>query len=47
MANAFHFGMRTRGIMASYHPLFLSSAHTRDHVTRVLEAAEDVLKKMQ
>jgi glutamate-1-semialdehyde 2,1-aminomutase len=47
MANAFHFGMRAHGVMASYHPLFMSSAHTREHVARVLEVAEDVLKKMQ
>jgi len=47
MANAFHFGMRAHGVMASYHPMFLSSAHTHDHVAQVLEAAEDVLKKLQ
>jgi glutamate-1-semialdehyde 2,1-aminomutase len=46
-ANAFHFGMRANGSMVSYHPLFLSSAHTREHVGKVLEVAEDVLKKMQ
>ena len=43
----FHFGLRANGIMASAHPLFLSAAHTEDHVRRVLAAAEAVLDQMQ
>jgi len=32
--------------MASYHPLFMSAAHSEAHVQRTLEAAETVLSKM-
>jgi glutamate-1-semialdehyde aminotransferase len=47
MANRFHFGLRALGIMASYHPLFISSAHTDAHLAEILQASEDVLKKMR
>jgi glutamate-1-semialdehyde 2,1-aminomutase len=47
MANLFHQGMRAHGVMASYHPLFLSSAHTRAQIAQVIETAEIVLKQMQ
>ena len=43
----FHFGLRANGIMASAHPLFLSAAHTADHIRRILAAAEAVLEQMQ
>jgi len=33
--------------MASYHPLFISAAHTDGHVQAVLEAAEIVLTRMK
>ncbi len=46
MANLFHLGLRAHGVMASYHPLFISSAHTDVHVAEILQAAEDVLKSM-
>jgi glutamate-1-semialdehyde 2,1-aminomutase len=45
--NLFHAGLRTNGVMASYHPLFISAAHTEAHVQEVLEAAESVLSKMK
>ena len=47
MANTFHYGLRASGVMASYHPLFLSSAHTDAHLARVFQAAEDVLGHMK
>jgi len=47
MANTFHYGLRARGVMASYHPLFLSSAHTDAHLARLFQAAEDVLGNMK
>lgn len=43
----FHFGLRANGVMASYHPLFLSAAHTEKHIQRVLEAADTVFKQMK
>jgi glutamate-1-semialdehyde 2,1-aminomutase len=46
-ANLFHLGLRANGIMASAHPLFMSTAHTRHHVDKVLEISEMVLKLMQ
>ncbi|RPI31738.1 MAG: aminotransferase class III-fold pyridoxal phosphate-dependent enzyme [Chloroflexota bacterium] len=42
----FHLGMRANGVMASYHPLFMSAAHTDQHIARVLEAAETVMDQM-
>ena len=45
-ANLFHLGLRAHGIMASAHPLFMSSAHTQAHIDRVLEVSETVLKQM-
>jgi len=46
-ANLFHLGLRANGIMASAHPLFMSTAHNQQHVDKVLEVAESVLKTMQ
>jgi len=46
MANLFHLGLRAHGVMASYHPLFISSAHTDAHVAEIFQAAEDVLKSI-
>jgi glutamate-1-semialdehyde 2,1-aminomutase len=46
-ADLFHYGLRANGIMASTHPLFVSSAHTDHHVEAVLEASECVLKEMK
>jgi len=46
-ANLFHSGLRANGVMASYHPLFISAAHTDGHVQAVLEAAEIVLTRMK
>jgi glutamate-1-semialdehyde aminotransferase len=45
-ANLFHLGLRANGVMASYHPLFLSAAHTDAHVDRVLAAANLVFSEM-
>jgi len=33
--------------MASYHPLFMSAAHSDTHVQRTLEAAEMVMSQMK
>ena len=46
-ADLFHFGLRAHGVMASSHPLFVSAAHTDQHVTTVLETAERVLLQMK
>jgi glutamate-1-semialdehyde 2,1-aminomutase len=46
-ADLFHFGMRTNGVMASSHPLFISAAHTDKHVDVILEIAERVLIEMK
>jgi glutamate-1-semialdehyde 2,1-aminomutase len=46
-AAAFHLGLRANGVMASYHPLFISNAHTDAHIERVLEASEQVIRQMQ
>ncbi len=45
-ANLFHLGLRANGILASYHPLFISTAHTQAHIDQVLEVSESVLKQM-
>lgn len=45
-ANLFHYGLRAHGVMASSHPLFISAAHTDQHVGMVLEASERVLRQM-
>ena len=47
MTKAFHLGMRAKGVMASAHPLFLSTEHTEKDVDHILEVAETVLKEMQ
>jgi glutamate-1-semialdehyde 2,1-aminomutase len=47
MAKSFHLGLRVKGIMASAHPLFLSTEHTEKDVDHILEVAEIVLKEMQ
>jgi len=46
-ANEFHLGMRSKGIMASAHPLFISTAHTDEDTARVLEATEATLTEMK
>jgi glutamate-1-semialdehyde 2,1-aminomutase len=46
-ANLFHFGLRANGVMASYHPLFLSAAHTEVQVHHTLEIAETVMSRMK
>lgn len=46
-ADLFHFGLRANGVMASTHPLFVSSAHTDQHVETVLEVSERVMKEMK
>jgi len=45
-ADLFHFGLRANGVMASSHPLFISAAHTDQHISLVLEVAEHVLNQM-
>ena len=45
-ASIFHLGLRAHGIMASAHPLFMSTAHTRKHMAQVLEVSEVVIKSM-
>jgi glutamate-1-semialdehyde 2,1-aminomutase len=47
MAKKFHLGLRAKGIMASAHPLFLSTEHTEKDVNHILEVTEIVLKEMQ
>ena len=43
----FHLGMRASGVVASYHPLFLSAAHTKEHIQVVLETADKVFGQMK
>jgi hypothetical protein len=38
--------LRAHGIMASAHPLFMSTAHNQSHVDKVLDVSETVLKQM-
>lgn len=45
-ADLFHYGLRTHGVMASSHPLFISSAHTDHQVYEILEEAEQVMRLM-
>jgi glutamate-1-semialdehyde 2,1-aminomutase len=47
MAKKFHLGLRAKGIMASAHPLFLSTEHTEEDVNHILEVTKTVLKEMQ
>jgi glutamate-1-semialdehyde 2,1-aminomutase len=46
-ADLFHSGLRANGIMASTHPLFISAAHTDQHVEAILETSERVLQEMK
>jgi glutamate-1-semialdehyde 2,1-aminomutase len=46
-AKEFHLGLRANGVMASPHPLFISTEHTEKDLDRVLEVTETVLKKMK
>lgn len=46
-ADLFHYGLRANGIMASTHPLFISAAHTEQHVETILEITDQVLKAMK
>jgi glutamate-1-semialdehyde aminotransferase len=45
--NRFHLGLRANGVMASYHPLFISNAHTEQQMHLVLDASENVLRQMK
>ncbi len=45
-ASLFHLGLRANGVMGSAHPLFMSTAHTQEHLDKVLEVSETVLKQM-
>jgi glutamate-1-semialdehyde 2,1-aminomutase len=45
-ANIFHLGLRAHGIMASAHPLFMSTAHNLGHIDKILDVSETVLKEM-
>ena len=45
-ANVFHLGLRANGIMASAHPLFMSTAHTQGQIDKVLDVSETLLKQM-
>ncbi|MFW9797028.1 MAG: aspartate aminotransferase family protein [Candidatus Thorarchaeota archaeon] len=47
MAKAFHLGLRAKGIMASPHPLFVSTEHAKDDIERILRVTEEVLKEMK
>jgi len=47
IAKKFHLGLRAKGIMASAHPLFLSTEHTEKDVRHILEVSEVVLKEMK
>jgi glutamate-1-semialdehyde 2,1-aminomutase len=42
----FHMGLIANGVLASAHPLFLSSAHSEQDVDRILDVSKDVLSKM-
>jgi glutamate-1-semialdehyde 2,1-aminomutase len=42
----FHMGLIANGVLASAHPLFLSSAHSEKDVERILDVSKDVLSKM-
>lgn len=46
-ADLFHYGLRANGVMASTHPLFVSAAHTDQHVETILEISERVLEEMK
>jgi glutamate-1-semialdehyde 2,1-aminomutase len=45
-AYLFHLGLRAHGILASAHPLFISTAHNPGHVEKILQVSETVLKQM-
>jgi glutamate-1-semialdehyde 2,1-aminomutase len=45
-AEQFHLGLRSKGVMASAHPLFLSAAHREEHLQIFLEVSEHVLRTM-
>ena len=47
LATQFHFGLRANGIQASYHPLFISAAHTEAHIGKLLEVSEKVLREIK
>jgi glutamate-1-semialdehyde 2,1-aminomutase len=47
MEKAFHLGLRAKGIMASAHPLFISTEHTEKDMDCILEVADTVLKEMK
>jgi glutamate-1-semialdehyde aminotransferase len=42
----FHMGLIANGVLASAHPLFLSSAHSEKDVDRSLDVSKDVLSEM-
>ncbi len=45
-AGLFHLGLRANGIMASAHPLFMSTAHNQSHVDKVLGFQKQFCKQM-
>ena len=47
LAKSFHLGLRAKGIMASAHPLFISTEHTEKDVDQILKVADTVLKEMK
>lgn len=46
-AKEFHLGLRANGVMASPHPLFISTKHTKKDIEHVLEVIEKVLGEMK
>lgn len=46
-AKKFHLGLRAKGVMASAHPLFLSTEHKEESVNNFLQVSEIVLKEMK
>ena len=47
IAKRFHLGLRAKGIMASAHPLFISTEHKEKDINRILKVTESVLKEMK
>ncbi len=46
-AKNFHLGLRAKGVMASAHPLFLSTEHKEESVNNFLQVSEIVLNEMK
>lgn len=47
LSELFHLGLRSNGIMANAHPLFLSTAHSEQDIQVILEATGKVLSQMK